>query len=118
MHQMGERELRSEKVRRSRDQMTMVRVPPCGCDNHDHLLGEFRTENLVAILRAVPHTDGTSKAVASEACEYGSTVLASTVDEWIQEGREDLIAGDTEIAFARFATAFDEGCSTTATATA
>ena len=40
--------------------------------------------------------------------EYGSTVLAATLDAWIQEGREDLIVGDTETAFARFATAFDE----------
>ena len=62
----------------------------------------------MAILRAVPLTDGTCGAVASKAQEYGSTVLASTLNDWIQEGREDLIAGDTETAFARFATAFDE----------
>ena len=49
----------------------------------------------VTILRAVPRTDGTCSAVDSKAREYGSTVLASTLDEWIQEGREDLIAGDT-----------------------
>ena len=46
--------------------------------------------------------------MASKAREYGSTVLASTLDEWIQEGREDLIAGDTKTAFARFVTAYDE----------
>jgi len=62
----------------------------------------------VAGLRAVPQTDGSHSAVASEAQEYGSTVLASTLHEWIQEGREDLMAGDTETAFARFVTAYDE----------
>ena len=56
----------------------------------------------------MPQTDGTCSPVASKSREYGSTVLASTLDEWIQEGREDLIAGDTETAFARFVTAYDE----------
>ena len=74
----------------------------------DYGVDDFRAPNLVAILRAVPLTDGTCSAVASKAREYGSTVLASTLDEWIQEGREDLIAGDTETAFARFVTAYDE----------
>ena len=62
----------------------------------------------MVILRAVPQTDGTCSAVVSKAREYGSTVLASTLDEWIQEDGEDLIAGDTETAFARFATAYEE----------
>lgn len=74
----------------------------------EHGVGDFRAPNLVAILRAVPQTDGTCSAMASKAQEYGSTVLASTLDEWIQEGREDLIAGDTQTAFARFVTAYDE----------
>ena len=50
----------------------------------------------------------THDAVATKGQECGSTVLASTLDESIQEGREDLIAGDSETAFARFTTAFDE----------
>ena len=66
----------------------------------DYGVDDFKAENLVAILRAVPLTDGTCSAVASKAREYGSTVLASTLDEWIQEGREDLIAGETGTAFA------------------
>ena len=86
----------------------MIRIPEYASQDHADAVGEFRAENLVAILRAVPQTDGTCSAVASKANEYGSTVLGSTLDEWIQEGREDLIAGDTETAFARFVTAFDE----------
>ena len=62
----------------------------------------------VVILRAVPQTDGTYGAVATKAREYGSTVTESTLDEWLQEGRGDLIAGDTETAFARFTAAFDQ----------
>ena len=85
-----------------------ARVPDPMNADPDYGVGDFRAANLVAILRAVPQTDGTCSAVASKAQEYGSTVLASTLDEWIQEGREDLIAGDTETAFARFATAFDD----------
>ena len=74
----------------------------------DYGVDDFRAPNLVAILRAVPQTDGTCSAVVSKAREYGSTVLASTLDEWIQEGRGDPIAGDAETAFARFVTAYDE----------
>ena len=86
----------------------MIRIPEYARQDHADAVGEFRAENLVAILRAVPQTDGTCSEVASKAHEYGSTVLGSTLDEWIREGREDLIAGDTETAFARFVTAFDE----------
>ena len=85
-----------------------TRVPDPMNADPDYGVDEFRAPNLVAILRAVPQTDGTCSAVVSKARQYGSTVLASTLDEWIQEGCEDLIAGDTETAFARFATAFDE----------
>ena len=74
----------------------------------DYGVDDFRAPNLVAILRAVPQTDGTCSAVASKAQEFGSTVPETTLDDWLQEGREDLIAGDTETAFARFVTAYDE----------
>ena len=95
-------------VQRRTNRILMIRVPDYASQDHDDGVGEFRAENLVAILQAVPQTDGTYSAVASKAREFGSTVLASTLDEWIQEGREDLIAGDNETAFARFVTAFDE----------
>ena len=78
----------------------MIRIPDYASQDHDHGMGDFRTPNLVAILHAVPQTDGTCGAVPSKAREYESTVTESTLDEWIQEGREDLIAGDTETAFA------------------
>lgn len=86
----------------------MIRIPDHASRDPDYGVGDFKAENLVAILHAVPQTDGTCSAVASKAREYGSTVLASTLDEWLQEGREDLIAGETETSFARFVTAFDE----------
>ena len=86
----------------------MIRIIGYASQDHDDLVGEFRAENLAAILRAVPQTDGTYSAVASKAQEYGSTVLASTIAEWLEEGRGDLIAGDVDTAFARFTAAFDE----------
>lgn len=88
--------------------LEQVSVPDRMNADPDYGVDDFRAANLVAILRAVPQTDGTCSAVASRAREYGSTVLASTLDEWIQEGHEDLIAGDTQTAFARFATAYEE----------
>ena len=95
-------------ARRLTKRLMMIRIPDYGSQDPDYGVGDFKAENLVAILRAVPQTDGTCSAAASKAREYGSTVLASTLDEWIQEGREDLIAGDVDTAFARFATAYDE----------
>lgn len=74
---------------------------------HDQA-GEFKAKNLVAILHAVPQTDGTCSAVASNVRKYESMVLASTLEEWLQEGHEDLIAGDTETVFARFVTPYEE----------
>ena len=85
-----------------------VSVPDRMNADPDYGVDDFRAPNLVAILRAVPLTDGTCSEVVSKAQEYGSTVTESTLDEWIQEGREDLIAGDTETAFARFVTAYEE----------
>ena len=105
-HDHCRREPRARGRRTKR--LLRIRIPDYANQDHDHWVGEFRAENLVAILRAIPQTDGTYSAVATKAREYGSTVLASTLDEWIQEGRDDLIAGDSETAFARFATAYEE----------
>ena len=105
-HDHCRRELRAARRRTKRP--LMIRIPDYASQDHDHGVGDFRTPNLVAILHAVPQTDGTCGAVPSKAREYESTVTESTLDEWIQEGREDLIAGDTETAFARFVTAFDD----------
>ena len=63
----------------------------------------------MAILRAVPQTDGTCSAVASKAQRVREHSPGDR--RWttgLQEGREDLIAGDTETAFARFVAAYDE----------
>ena len=95
-------------ARRRTKRLLMIRIPDHASQDPDYGVDDFKAENLVAILRAVPQTDGTCSAVARKAHEYGSTVLASTLDEWLQEGREDLISGETETAFARFVTAYDE----------
>ena len=100
------RETPAERIRPKRT--PIIRVPRCSDQEGNNPISDFRAANLVAILRAVSRTDGTCRAVASEAQAAGSTVLASTLAEWIQEGREDLVAGDTETAFARFAAAYDE----------
>lgn len=96
--------MRTEGAKR----LLMISIPDHATEDYDDQVGKFRTKNLVAILRAVPLTDGTCSAVASKAREYGSTVLASALDEWIQEGREDLMAGDTDSALVSFTTYFDK----------
>ena len=68
--------------------MPMTWPPDCSNEQPDDPVVEFRAESPVAILRAIPQTDGSCSAVASKAREYGSTVLASTLGEWIQESRD------------------------------
>ena len=63
--------------------MPMIRPHDRSNEQPHDQVGEFEAKSLVAILHAVPQTDVTCSAVASKAREYESTVLSSTLDEWI-----------------------------------
>ena len=56
-------------------------------------VGLFTTENIVAILRAIPESDGSYREVARKAEQYGSTVHYHTISNWVRHGRADLEAG-------------------------
>ncbi len=71
-------------------------------------VGYFTAENLVAILRAVPQTDGTYRAVVAKAREHGSDVPEAELTRWIAEGNADIRAGNDETAYARFTRKFEE----------
>ena len=83
--------------RRRTKRLLMIRIPDHASQDDDHGVGDFRAPNLVAILRAVPQTDGTCSAVASKAREYGSTVTrvdAGRVDPGGQRGPDRRRHGD------------------------
>ena len=70
--------------------------------------GYFTAENIVAVLRALPETDGTYNEVIKRAGEYGRDVSQHTLGKWVSTGRTDLKAGKRQTAFARFAQRYDQ----------
>ena len=72
-------------------------------------VGYFTAENLVAILRAVPKTDGTYRAVVAKAARaWRRWCPKRNCTRWIAEGNADIRAGNDETAYARFTRKFEE----------
>ena len=61
----------------------------------------FTAENIVAVIRATPESDGTYRDVARKAEQYGGYVQYHTISNWISHGRADMEAGQTSTAYAR-----------------
>ena len=70
-------------------------------------IGHCTAENIVAVSRAVPQTDGTYAGVVKRAREREADVSKDMLGKWVSTGRRDLIAGRRQTAFARFADHFD-----------
>ena len=58
-------------------------------------VGLFTAENIVAVLRAIPESDGTYRDVASKAEQYGGNFQYHTLSNWASHGRADVEAGPT-----------------------
>ena len=71
-------------------------------------IGCFTAENIVAVLKALPETDGTYGEVAARAREHGGDIPRHTLGRWASSGRADIKAGKHQTAFARFAQRFDQ----------
>ncbi len=65
-------------------------------------VGLFTTENIVAVIRAIPESDGTYRDVARKAEQYGGNVQYHTISNWASHGRADVEAGQPSTAYARF----------------
>ena len=66
-------------------------------------VGKFTTQNLVAVLRAVPESNGTYADVARVAQDYDGDVHPRTIRNWVQAGNADIRDGNNATAYARFA---------------
>ena len=66
-------------------------------------VGKFTTQNLVAVLRAIPESNGTYADVARVAEDYDGDVRSHTIANWIQAGNADMRNGNNATAYARFA---------------
>ncbi len=93
-----------DRLVRQRARINADYVPRAACND----VGYFTAENLVAILRALPKTDGTYRAVVAKAREHGGDVPEAELARWIAEGTADIRAGNDETAYARFTRKFDE----------
>ena len=71
-------------------------------------VGLFTAENIVAVLRAIPESDGTYRDVARKAEQYGGTVHHQTIANWVSHGRADVVAGQPSTAYARFTKRYRE----------
>ena len=71
-------------------------------------VGLFTAENIVAVLRAIPESDGTYRDVARKAEQHGGNVQYHTIAGWLSHGRADIEAGQPSTAYARFTKLYRE----------
>ena len=71
-------------------------------------VGLFTAENIVAVIRAIPESDGTYRDVARKAEQYGGTVHYHTISGWLSHGRADVAASQPSTAYARFTKLYQE----------
>ena len=71
-------------------------------------VGLFTAENIVAVIRAIPESDGTYRDVASKAEQYGGYFHYHTISNWVRHGQADLEAGQPSTAYARFTKPYQE----------
>ena len=65
-------------------------------------VGLFTAENIVAVLRVIPESDGTYRDVARKAEQYCGNFQYHTISNWLSHGRADVEAGQASTAYARF----------------
>ena len=63
-------------------------------------VGLFTAENIVAVIRAIPESDGTYRDVARKAEQYGGNFHYHTISNWASHGRADIEAGQPSTAYA------------------
>ena len=70
--------------------------------------GYFTAENIVAVLRVLPETNGTYDQIIERTKEHGVDLPKHALSRWVASGRADIRAGKHQTAFARFAQRFDQ----------
>ena len=69
---------------------------------------KFNVQNLVAVLRAIPESNGTYADVARIAQGHGGDVRSHTIANWVQAGKADMRNGNNTTAYARFTRTYRE----------
>ena len=71
-------------------------------------VGLFTAENIVAVLRAIPESDGTYRDVDCKAEQYGGYFHYHTISNWVSHGQADIEAGKPSTVYARFTKRYQE----------
>ena len=71
-------------------------------------VGLFTAENIAAVIRAIPESDGTYRDIARKAEQYGGNFRHHTLSNWVKYGRADVAAGQPSTAYARFTKRYQE----------
>ena len=71
-------------------------------------VGRFVTPTIIAVLRAIPDSDGTYRDVAQKAENHGANIKHATLARWLHMGWKDIAAGNATTAIARFTKRFEE----------
>ena len=66
-------------------------------------VGLFTADNIVAVLKAIPKSNGTYRDITRQAQQYGVNISPHTISGWVNRGKADIKARDDSTAFARFA---------------
>ena len=69
-------------------------------------IGLFTAKNIIAIMNAIPETNGTYDAIAKRAAELGAQVAPNTIANWVTAGNADIRDRKHNTAYARFAKRF------------
>ena len=64
------------------------------------------SQNLVAVLRAIPESNGTYADVAHVAEDYDGDGRSHNIANWVQAGNADIRNGNNATAYARFAKSY------------
>ena len=71
-------------------------------------VGLFTAENIVAVVRAIPESDGTYRDVARKAEQYSGKIHHQTIANWVSHSQADVEAGQASTAYARFTKRYRE----------
>ena len=76
-------------------------------ESHTSGTAQFIAENIIGILRAIPHSDGSYADVCQKAEEQGVSMSPYTISYWVNSGRGDTRKGYPSTGYARFASEYD-----------
>ena len=76
-------------------------------ESHTSGTAQFTADNIVGILRAIPHSDGSYADVCQKAEEQGVSLSPYTISYWVNSGRADTRKGYASTGCARFAGEYD-----------